>query len=206
MTAKHQARQAARPTVMVGCGILQKEVEALIRHNGWKVETRFLESALHNYFGRLWAELDAALTDEERKGKETIVFYGTCHPLMHRMLEKHRTLRTCGQNCIVMLLGYERFMTELSRGAYFLLEEWALKWEPMLVECFGSNLDVVREIFHGSHKMIAAVRTPVSGDFTAAAEAAARFVDLPLEWIDADLSHLQTVLAGAVEPKLLGYR
>jgi len=187
--------------VMVGCGILQKEVEALIRKNGWNVETRFIESALHNYFGRLWTELDAALTAEERKGKDTVVFYGSCHPLMDRMLETHRTLRTCGQNCIVMLLGYERFMAELSRGAYFLLEEWALKWEPMLTACFGNNRTVLREIFHSSHKMIIAVRTPCSGDFTAAAEAAARFVDLPLEWIDADLTHLESVLADAIESK-----
>jgi hypothetical protein len=201
MTIEHPSVGTPRPMVMVGCGILQKEVEALIRKNGWEVETHFLESALHNYFGRLWAELDAALTGEEHKGKETVVFYGSCHPLMDRMLEKHRTLRTCGQNCIVMLLGYEHFMAELSRGAYFLLEEWALKWEPMLTKCFGNNLTVLREIFHSSHKMIVAVRTPCSGDFTAAAEAAARFVDLPLEWIDADLTHLESVLANAIERK-----
>lgn len=201
MTGEPSAAGSPPPMVMVGCGILHKEVEALIRKNGWNIETRFLESALHNYFGRLWTELDAALTAEERKGKETIVFYGSCHPLMDRMLEQHRTLRTCGQNCIVMLLGYERFMAELSRGAYFLLEDWALKWEPMLIECFGDNLDVVREIFNTSHKMIVAVRTPRSGDFTAAAEAAARFVGLPLEWMDADLGHLEAVLADAIERK-----
>ncbi len=198
---EHPSEGASRPLVMVGCGILQKEVEFLIRKNGWDLETRFIESALHNYFGRLWAELDAALIEEERKGKDTVVFYGACHPLMDRMLDKHRTLRTCGQNCIVMLLGYERFMAELSRGAYFLLEEWALKWEPMLTECFGDNRTVVREIFHSSHKKIIAVRTPCSGDFTAAAESAARFVDLPLEWMDADLAHLETVLADAIEEK-----
>jgi hypothetical protein len=201
MTNKPPSERTPRPMVMVGCGILQKEVEALIRKNGWDVETHFIESALHNYFGRLWAELEAALTAEEHKGKETIVFYGSCHPLMDRMLEKHRTLRTCGQNCIVMLLGYERFMAELSRGAFFLLEEWALKLEPMITACFGSNLRVVREIFHSSHKLLLAIRTPSSGDFTAAAEAAARFIDLPLEWIDVDLNHLESVLADAMERK-----
>jgi Protein of unknown function (DUF1638) len=202
MTIEPPSAGVPQPMVMVGCGILQKEVEALIRKNGWNVETHFIESALHNYFGRLWAELDTALTAEERKGKETIVFYGACHPLMDRMLEEHRTLRTCGQNCIVMLLGYERFMAELSRGAYFLLEDWALKWEPMLTELFGSNRTVLREIFHSSHKMIIAIRTPCSGDFTTAAEAAARHVDLPLEWMDVDLTHLESVLADAIERKI----
>jgi hypothetical protein len=89
-------------------------------------------------------------------------------------------------------------MAELSRGAYFLLEDWALTWEPMITECFGANLGVVREIIHGSHRMMIALRTPCSGDFTAAAEAAARFVDLPLEWMDVDLTHLESVISEAL--------
>ena len=119
-----------QPTVMVGCGILHKEVEYLIRKNGWNVETQFLASSLHNYLNKLSTELNAALDLDDNKGRETIVFYGNCHPLMERILEKHHTLRTEGQNCIVMLLGYERFMEELEKGAYFLLEDWALTGNP----------------------------------------------------------------------------
>lgn len=189
---------AVQPAILVGCGILHKEVDYLIRKNGWPVETHFLQSALHNYFDRLYRELDTGLDQEERAGKRTIVFYGACHPRIDQLLERHGTCRTAGQNCIVMLLGYEKFMEELGKGAYFLLEDWALTWEPMITECFGSNIEVVRQIFHGSHKFITAIRTPCSGDFETAAEAAARFVDLPLHWMDVDLSHLESVLAEAI--------
>ncbi|MBI4694525.1 MAG: DUF1638 domain-containing protein [Gammaproteobacteria bacterium] len=188
----------AHKTVLIGCGILHKEVDWLIAKNGWQIETHYLQSALHNYFDRLYAELDRGLTAETLAGKRTIVLYGACHPAMDKLLNAHHTFRTAGQNCIVMLLGYERFMEELGRGAYFLLEDWALTWEPMITACFGTNLAVVREIFHSSHKYIAAVRTPCSTDFTAAAEAAARFIDLPLVWMDADLAHLEQVVAGAI--------
>ena len=192
---------AAPPLVMVGCGILHKEVDYLIRKNGWNVETQFLASALHNYLDKLSARLNTALEEDQQQGRETIVFYGSCHPLMERILEKHHTLRTEGQNCIVMLLGYERFMAELEKGAYFLLEDWALTWEPMITEAFGPNLSVVREIFHSSHQCMIAIRTPCSRDFTEAAEVAARFVDLPLIWMDADLDHLEAVLADAIARK-----
>ena len=190
-----------KPTVMVGCGILHNEVEYLIKKNGWNVETQFLASSLHNYLNKLSTQLNSALDLDESKGRDTLVFYGSCHPLMDSILEKHHTLRTEGQNCIVMLLGYERFMEELEKGAYFLLEDWALTWEPMITEAFGNNLKVVREIFHSSHKLIIAIRTPCSTDFTAAAEAAARFVDLPLQWIDVNLDHLESVLADAIVRK-----
>ena len=193
---------AERPLTMVGCGILRKETDYLIRKNGWNVAAHYLDSALHNYFDKLASQLDTALDAEERQGRDSIVFYGSCHPLMDRLLERHHTVRTQGQNCIVMLLGYERFMAELEKGAYFLLEDWALTWEPMLTEAFGKNLAIIREIFHSSHKSIIAIRTPCSGDFTAAAEAAARFIDLPLRWMDADLSHLEAVLEQAIAEKL----
>lgn len=190
-----------KPMVMVGCGILHKEVDFLIKKNGWHVETQFLASSLHNYFDKLYAQLDGALDIDDQAGRESIVFYGSCHPLMDRILDKHHTLRTDGQNCIVMLLGYERFMEGLGEGAYYLLEDWANTWEPMITECFGKNNAVVREIFHSSHKLIVALRTPCSEDFTAAAEAAARFVDLPLQWLDVNLDHLESVLADAIARK-----
>ncbi len=194
MTQKIIPLVSEKPVVMVGCGILHKEVDFLIKKNGWNVETQFLASALHNYFDRLYSELNDSLTFNESKGLESIVFYGSCHPRMEAILNKHHTFRTQGQNCIVMLLGYEKFMEELGKGAYFLLEDWALTWEPMITECFGKNTAVIREIFHSSHKCIMAIRTPCSTDFTLAAQAAADFVDLPLVWHDASLNHLESVL------------
>ena len=192
---------AEKPMVVVGCGILHKEVDYLVKQNGWKVETQFLDSALHNYLGKLSDQLNAVLTADELQGRDTVVFYGCCHPQIDSIMEQHHTLRTQGQNCIVMLLGYEKFMQELEKGAYFLLEDWALTWEPMITKCFGNNPAVIREIFHSSHKYITAIRTPCSTNFTAAAEVAAAFVDLPLYWMDADLSHLETVLAEALARK-----
>ncbi|MBF0582851.1 MAG: DUF1638 domain-containing protein [Magnetococcales bacterium] len=191
----------AAPLHLVGCGILHKEVNYLIGQNGWNLVPLFLDSALHNYYDRLQGQLTHSLDDAEQQARQTVVFYGACHPKMADMLEEHHTVRTLGQNCIVMLLGYERFMEELRKGAYFLLEDWALSWEPMLTEAFGRNQSVVREIFHSSHQYLLAVRTPCSDDFTLAAESAARFVDLPLVWMDADLKHLEWVLTEALDRK-----
>jgi len=198
------AAPTGQPMVMVGCGILHKEIDFLIKKNGWNIETQFLDSALHNYFNKLYDQLDTALAADDLQGRDTVVFYGSCHPKMESLLANHHTLRTQGQNCIVMLLGYEAFMAELEQGAYFLLEDWALTWEPMISQCFGANLQVVREIFHSSHKKIIALRTPCATDFTAAAEAAAAYVDLPLEWMDVTLEHLESVLADAVARKKAG--
>lgn len=204
MKTREPDAAARKPLTMVGCGILHKEVDYLIKKNDWRIETRFLVSSLHNYFDQLYKTLDDALARDDRDGRETIVFYGACHPRMDNLLHEHGTIRTQGQNCIVMLLGYEKFMEELGQGAYFLLEDWALTWEPMIIECFGKNTAVVREIFHSGHQKMIAIRTPCSGDFTDAAEAAAAFVDLPLEWMDVTLDHLESVLTDVIRRKQQG--
>ena len=190
------------PLTLVGCGVLRKEVNYLIQKNAWNLHTHYLESALHNYFNRLASELNAALAEREGRGEKTLVLYGGCHPLMDKFLQAHRTCRTAGQNCIVQLIGYDIFMQELEQGAYFLLEDWALSWEPVITDCLGHNLSVIREIFHGSHQYLLGLRTPCSGDFTQAAEAAAELVDLPLRWMDVPLDHLEQVLKEAIEQRL----
>ncbi|MBF0423016.1 MAG: DUF1638 domain-containing protein [Magnetococcales bacterium] len=190
--------QETRMIRLVGCGILRKETDFLISKNGWQVDAHYLQSSLHNYLARLKTTLVDVLNKNDKENRETVVFYGACHPQMDTLLQERRLHRTEGQNCIVMLLGYERFMDELSHGAYFLLEDWALTWEPLLTGIFGNNIMVIREIFHSSHKYILAIRTPCSSDFTEAAEAAARFVDLPLSWTETGLDHLESVLSTAL--------
>lgn len=197
LTTDHQP-----PLTMVGCGILRKEIDFLIKKNRWNLQTHFLDSSLHNYLNRLSTELNQALDERESRGEKTLVMYGSCHPFMDDYLRQHQTCRTGGQNCIVMLLGYEEFMRELEKGAYFLLEDWALNWGPMITACFGRNQEVVRDIFHGAHSYILALKTPCNDDFTQAAETAANMVDLPLRWMDVNLDHLEAVVFAAIEQRL----
>ncbi|NJD07323.1 MAG: DUF1638 domain-containing protein [Methylococcaceae bacterium] len=186
-----------KPLHLVGCGILAREVEFLIRKNGWDVRTDFLESSLHINLGQLQQQLTGAL--ERHRDERPIVFYGCCHPLMERFLEQAATFRTEGQNCVEMLLGRQRFMAELEQGAYFLLEDWARHWDSVMHQSFGDHPQVARAIFHEDRRYLLAIRTPVSHDFTEAAEHAAASVDLPLRWMDASLEHLERVLQAAVD-------
>ena len=186
--------------LLVGCGILKKEVKFLIARNKWPLETVFFDSALHVDFDKLAKNLTSALA--RRRGENIIVFYGTCHPLMEQMLAEARTFRTRGQNCCEMLLGHGLFTEELAKGAYFLLEEWARRWEHIQARAFRTkNLNVIREIFQVDRKYLLGLRTPCLGDFTAEAEAAGRMVGLPLRWLDVPLDHLESVLLEAIERK-----
>jgi hypothetical protein len=183
--------------VLAGCGILEAEVRCLAERNHWPVDPRFFDSALHSDLERLRRAVDGVL--RKRGAAPTAILYGSCHPQLDQMLAGTGTPRVEGQNCVEMLLGRERFESELAAGAYFLLEEWARRWEELTIATFGDHIGVVREIFRNDRKYLLAIRTPCSGDFAADAERAARLVDLPLRWLDVPLDHLETVLRAAIE-------
>ena len=187
---------APSPPLLLGCGILQNEIRFLIEKNGWLLETHFLDSALHIDFDKLSQALRSALNRHAKR--ETIVFYGACHPLMESILADAGTFRTEGKNCVEMLLGPERFSAELEQGAFFLLEEWAHRWERIVTATFGTNREVIREIYQGDRNYLLCISTPCSGDFRAEAEEAGRLVGLPLRWLDVSLDHLEAVLAAAM--------
>lgn len=63
------------------------------------------------------------------------------------------------------------------------------------------NQPAICDIFHSSHKEMIDIRTPCSGAFTAVAEKAAAFVDLPLRWMDADLVQFEAILAETIGRK-----
>ncbi|MBF0550496.1 MAG: DUF1638 domain-containing protein [Deltaproteobacteria bacterium] len=182
-------------TLLIGCGILEKEIRRLIEINRWAMDTFFLDSALHVNFAKLEKSLTAAL--KSHQGKKIIVFYGCCHPLMDRMLEEAHTFRTEGQNCVDMLLGHDRFSDELSKGAFFLLEDWARHWDHM-TKIF-KNEEILKDIFRGDRKYLLGVRTVCSEDFSAEAEKAGKMVGLPVRWMDVSLDHLESVLRAAIK-------
>ncbi|CAK0763806.1 DUF1638 domain-containing protein [Gammaproteobacteria bacterium] len=190
----------APPPLLLGCGIFAKEIAYLIKKNGWLVETSFLDSALHNYLQRLEKGLTGSLA--KRHDRDIVVFYGSCHPLIDRWISAANATRVIGQNCVEILLGKHRFDKELEQGTFFLLEEWALRWDRITRELYGPNPKVIREIFQGELRRMLAIRTPCSADFSAAAKAAADKVGLPLEWTDVGLEHLEQALENAFRGKL----
>jgi hypothetical protein len=186
--------------LLIGCGILRREIRFLINKNGWPLDVFFLDSALHIDFDDLSRSLTSALA--RHSGRDIVVFYGCCHPLMENILEEAKTIRTAGQNCVEMLLGHELFTEELSNGAFFLMEDWACRWDVILKKTLGDNEEVWKAVYQGDRKYIACINTPCSGDFRANAEMAGKTVGLPLKWINALLDNLESVLRELITRKM----
>lgn len=190
---------AEEKITLIGCGILKKEINWLAKKNHWQLHTSFLDSALHSDFEKLHKGL--TLSIKKHSNEDFIVFYGTCHPLMDNIMHNANCTRTRGQNCVEILLGHHLFTDELSNGAYFLMEDWSLRWDIIMTKTFGNNMEVTRQIFQEDRKYLLGINTPCSGNFTKQAEYAAQSVGLPLKWITVGLDNLQLVLESAIKQK-----
>ncbi len=190
-------------TVLIGCGILAREIHALIKKNDWSIATVLFDSNLHNDFVLLGEALTSGLNTHPPG--QTIVFYGCCHPLIDDMVAGASSTRTQGQNCVEMLLGHTLFTSELEQGAYFLFESWARNWPRVIAASFGTTRpEVIRAIFAEDRRYLLALRTPCSGDFTREAEEAGRSAGLPVRWQDVSLDHLELTLRNAIGRHLHG--
>lgn len=177
---------------LVACGILRKEIEYLILKNNWNIKSQFLSSSLHTDFDKLYCTLNHSL--EQTSGNNSVVFYGECHPLMDQIIDSHHTIRTPGQNCVEILLGHDTFTRELSKGAFFLLEDWVTHWDKNVFQGLGANKEVLKDIFHSEQRYFLTIRTPCSGDFSARAKAISTSIGLPLHWMDTGLDLLEANL------------
>lgn len=182
--------------LIIGCGILEKEIRFLIEKNCWQNRTAFLPSGLHVDFARLQSSLEKCL--RHYAGHPAVVFYGACHPRMDQILDEAHVIRTPGQNCVDIYLGHKMFCRELEQGAFFLFEDWALHWEEIVGAVMPGDPEIMRSIFRSAHKYLLAIRTPCSGDFSAEAEAVSAMTSLELRWVDVGLEHLEANLAATL--------
>jgi hypothetical protein len=105
---------------------------------------------------------------------------------------------------VELLLGRQRFGSELAGGAFFLLEDWAVRWNYVSSRSFGQRPDIMRDVFQQAHTHLLAIRTPCSGDFRQQAAVVSEAVGLPLQWRDVDLAHLERTLRRSMDNALQG--
>jgi two-component sensor histidine kinase len=115
-----------KPVPLVACGIFKAEFAALDAELRERFNPVFLESMLHMDPDRLDQALAAALPPA---GEPAVILYGDCSPHMGEFGEAPARVRTEGDNCCEICLGRDRYRQLRRSKAFFLMHEWALRWE-----------------------------------------------------------------------------
>src|ERR1700690_1257562 len=121
-----------KAVIFISCGIFREELEYLVKEKGLDWEILFLDAALHVNFDRLKEKLLQALEENHKKGKESHVIYGHCHPKIQELLDFYGAKRISAGNCLEAMVGTEE-VERLNAEAitFFLSAGWANNWESM---------------------------------------------------------------------------
>ncbi len=172
----------------IACSIFKKEIIRLISEGKLEDDFIFINSMLHMHPEKL-VDVLKKIT-EENKEINKIIIYGECHQYIEE-LEKDKTIkRTHGINCIEIILGKENYYKLRREGAFFLMPEWAIRWEEVFKEELGFDIKTGKSFMREMHKKIIYIDTGEYDIPIDKIEEFKQFSGLECEIIKVDLSCL----------------
>lgn len=127
--------RGAGPVRLLSCGIFRAEYQLLPETLRQALDPVFLDSMLHMDPGKLDGILDSFL--RKQGDKPALISFGDCCPHMHELGTSSCVARTNGVNCCEIYLGQERYRLLRKERTFFLMPEWARRWEHILKNELG---------------------------------------------------------------------
>jgi len=143
---------ASEETLLVSCGILNKELAQLgpsvIGHS----RPIFLDSMMHMRPKKLDGILMGLIKTGERR---VLLVYGDCCPHMGELIARPNIRKVRGVNCCDIILGHDVYRQLRHEGVFFFMQEWATRWEDIFKNELGlKDQPLAREFMHEMHKRL----------------------------------------------------
>ncbi|MGD8449084.1 MAG: DUF1638 domain-containing protein, partial [Desulfobacterales bacterium] len=179
---------------LIACGVFKPALKSLrVEEKYPQLRVTFLPSNLHLYPRTLKKNLIREIVSARKQSERPLLLYGYCVPGIEEICIQNCADKVPGLHCFEMLLGsdsYEQIMAETA-GTYFLERELIVNFREYCFEPLELYDSDIRKSFFKHYKKLMYVRQPSDRDLKAAAAKLAGFLDLSLEIIDADYSHLK---------------
>ncbi|MEA1946223.1 MAG: DUF1638 domain-containing protein [Thermodesulfobacteriota bacterium] len=151
-----------------------------------------MPSKLHLYPRTLKKNLLKEIVSARKRNERPLLLYGYCIPGIDEMCTRNFADKVPGLHCYEMLLGSDRYDQIMAKtaGTYFLERELIVNFRDYCLEPLELYDSEIRKSFFKHYKKLMYVRQPSDPDLKAAAGKLAGFLNLSLEIVDADYSHL----------------
>jgi len=161
-----------------------------------------LPSNLHLYPHTLKKNLIGEIVSARKRNERPLLLYGYCVPGIEEICTQYCAHKVSGLHCYEMLLGndlYEEILAETT-GTYFLEKELIVNFREYCLEPLELYDNEIRKSFFKHYKKVMYVRQPSDPDLEPEAGKLAGFLNLSLEIIDADYTHLEKRLIHLIHP------
>lgn len=181
---------AAHPISLISCGMLEAEIEHLLKKHAKEVPVRYLDPALHVNFDKLKAGLTQALEENRQEGSEARVIYGYCHPEMEEILTPYCATRISAANCLEALLGAAQMAHMEAEGKLiYMTAGWLHEWKRM-VAAGAEDLGLDFRNMFGDYRAILVLDTGIAPIDDADVAEFSAYANLPVERMEVTLDHL----------------
>lgn len=187
---------------IIACAVFKPALDYLgiSRKRRRTVRLTYLPANLHFHPHDLRDRLLEEITNAQQRGEQVICLYGDCFPGIDDFCEEQGVLKVPGSCCYEMLLGTGRFVQALEKtaGTYFLERCLLENFEEYCAAPLELHDGEMREWLFQHYQTILYVRQPADPHLIPKARGLAEFLDLSLEIMDADYSHLERELIEAI--------
>ncbi len=204
MSGKHQSgehQSGERPVLVIACGALAREIEAISRQWGWKhLHLKCIDAKLHNRPAEIPARLRKMIRRHRSAYDEIFVAYADCGTGggIDRVLAEEGGQRLQGAHCYEFFAGRERFaaLSTAEPGTFYLTDFLARHFDQFVIKPLGLDRrpDLRNEYFGNYRKLVYLSQTEDAGLLESAARAAAR-LELEFEHVHCGYGELETGLA-----------
>jgi hypothetical protein len=173
--------------VIIACGALAREIRVVVERNGLHaVKLACLPAKLHNRPQLIPEAVRRKIARLRPLGVPIFCAYGDCGTggELDRVLAEEQVERLPGAHCYAFYAGLERFdaMQEEEAGTFYLTDFLARHFQRLIVEGLGLDRhpELFDDYFRHYCRLVYLAQAPSPG-LLERAEAAARFLKLPLE-------------------------
>ena len=200
---RHDAASLQPPTLVITCGALVHELQAVARANGWgHLHVTAIPAILHNRPERITAAVRTKIRKARERFERILVLYGDCGTGgdLDRMLAEEGVERIEGPHCYAFFTGLDAFAAaeEEEIATFWLTDFLARNFERLVLQGLSADRhpDLLAQYFRNYRRIVHLVQIPDPKAAEAAARAAER-LGLPLVTVTTGLGPLGAFLGRA---------
>jgi hypothetical protein len=197
---------ATRPTLVIACGALAREILALVETYGWRdLAITCLPADYHNTPDKIPEGVRRKIRENRGRYERIFVAYGDCGTggLLDQVLAEEGAERIAGPHCYQFFMGTAEFtaLAEAEQGCLFLTDYLVRHFDRIIIKGLGLDRHPeLRDDYFGNYTSLVYLAQTDDADLRTHAEAAARRLGLAYQYRFAGYGELEGFLAAAVEP------
>ena len=191
-------------TLIIACGALAREIDALKRANGWdQLQVQCLDAALHNRPKSIPAKVEALLEKHFHQYERVFVAYADCGTggALDTVLARWGVSRLPGAHCYEVFATSPVFhaLAAAEPGTFYLTDFLARHFDRLVIE--DLKLDThpaLQDMLFGHYQRVVYLAQTDDPNLRAKAQQAADRLGLSFEVLETGLTSLESALAPQV--------